>query len=121
MNGLFVGLHSSTYYDATARQSCPFRSANLPPSAPCMNLVAPGRGPAHTTQPAHQCAPDPATARLLHLLAPIAIMSNEVFPTEAGEPVITDELNPLARMELPIADEHAAAMKTLLPMEVWLH
>jgi hypothetical protein len=32
-----------------------------------------------------------------------------------------DELNPLARMELPIADEHAAAMKKLLPMEVWLH
>jgi spermidine synthase len=35
--------------------------------------------------------------------------------------VITDDLNPLSRLELPIAEEHASAMNKLLPAELWLH
>jgi hypothetical protein len=35
--------------------------------------------------------------------------------------VITDEHNPLARLQLPIAEDHFYAMNKLLPAEVWLH
>lgn len=33
---------------------------------------------------------------------------------------ITDSYNPLNRLELPIAEEHSAAMNTLLPAGVWI-
>jgi hypothetical protein len=36
-------------------------------------------------------------------------------------PTISDDLNPLSRLELPIAEEHASAMNKLLPLELWLH
>jgi SAM-dependent methyltransferase len=45
----------------------------------------------------------------------------EVFQTVPDGPVITDEHNPLAREQLPIAEEHFEAMNKLLPVEVWLH
>ena len=35
--------------------------------------------------------------------------------------IITDEFNPLNRLELPIAEVHAAAMNELLPIAVWLN
>jgi hypothetical protein len=35
-------------------------------------------------------------------------------------PVITDAHNPLARLQLPIAEDHFEAMNKLLPAEVWL-
>jgi hypothetical protein len=35
-------------------------------------------------------------------------------------PAITDERNPLTRLELPAAEEHFDAMNALLPVEVWL-
>lgn len=34
--------------------------------------------------------------------------------------VITDERNPLARLQLPIANAHFQAMRELLPLEIWL-
>lgn len=40
---------------------------------------------------------------------------------DASGPVITDEHNPLARLELPIAEQHYAAMNKLLPASLWLH
>jgi hypothetical protein len=36
-------------------------------------------------------------------------------------PLITDAHNPLARLQLPIAEKHFVAMNELLPVEVWLH
>jgi SAM-dependent methyltransferase len=45
----------------------------------------------------------------------------EVLQTVPDGPLITDELNPLARLQLPIAEDHFSAMNTLLPKEVWLH
>lgn len=36
-------------------------------------------------------------------------------------PLITDARNPLARLQLPIAEKHSAAMNELLPLEVWLN
>jgi spermidine synthase len=46
----------------------------------------------------------------------------EVLSEIAGAgPTISDDLNPLSRLELPIAEEHASAMNKLLPLEVWLH
>jgi spermidine synthase len=35
--------------------------------------------------------------------------------------LITDEFNPLNRLQLPIAEAHAAAMNTLLPPAVWVN
>jgi SAM-dependent methyltransferase len=40
---------------------------------------------------------------------------------EPDGPVITDAHNPLARLQLPIAEAHFAAMNKLLPVEVWAH
>lgn len=40
---------------------------------------------------------------------------------ESAARIITDELNPLSRLELPIAETHAAAMNKLLPPAVWLN
>lgn len=40
-------------------------------------------------------------------------------PIPPGLP-ITDERNPLARLQLPIAEAHFDAMNRLLPLEVWL-
>jgi spermidine synthase len=36
-------------------------------------------------------------------------------------PLITDARNPLARLQLPIAEKHFAAMNEMLPVEVWLN
>ena len=41
--------------------------------------------------------------------------------TATSGPVVTDSENPLTRVELPIAEDHALAMNKLLPLEVWLH
>jgi len=35
--------------------------------------------------------------------------------------IITDAFNPLNRLELPIAETHAAAMNQLFPADVWLN
>jgi spermidine synthase len=35
-------------------------------------------------------------------------------------PLITDEHNPLARLQLPIAEKHFQAMNKLLPVDLWL-
>ena len=35
--------------------------------------------------------------------------------------IITDANNPLARLQVPVAEEHFNAMNELLPVEVWLH
>jgi predicted membrane-bound spermidine synthase len=45
----------------------------------------------------------------------------EVLAPVPGGPLITDALNPLARLELPVAEAHFYAMNELLPIEVWLH
>jgi len=36
-------------------------------------------------------------------------------------PLITDARNPLARSQIPVAEDHFEAMNALLPLEVWLH
>lgn len=36
-------------------------------------------------------------------------------------PIVTDSRNPLARLQLPVAEEHFAAMNHMLPLDVWLH
>jgi spermidine synthase len=50
-------------------------------------------------------------------------MEREVLAAEVATsgPVITDGLNPLARLEVPVTEEHSAAMNRLLPAAVWLH
>ncbi len=45
----------------------------------------------------------------------------EVLQLVPDGPVITDARNPLARLQLPIAEDHFEAMNKLLPVEVWLH
>jgi MFS family permease len=45
----------------------------------------------------------------------------EVLGSVPDGPVITDRWNPLARLQLPIAEDHFAAMNELLPAELWLH
>jgi spermidine synthase len=42
------------------------------------------------------------------------------LPALPQGPVITDARNPLARLQLPVAEEHYEAMNKLLPPEVWL-
>jgi hypothetical protein len=44
----------------------------------------------------------------------------EIFQSVPPGPIVTDELNPLARLQLPTAEDHFAAMNKLLPKEVWL-
>jgi spermidine synthase len=44
----------------------------------------------------------------------------EVLQQVPVGPTITDQRNPLARLQLPIAEEHFSAMKKLLPLEVWI-
>jgi SAM-dependent methyltransferase len=45
----------------------------------------------------------------------------EVLQQVPAGPIITDDRNPLSRLQLPIAEEHYWAMNQLLPREVWLH
>jgi spermidine synthase len=45
----------------------------------------------------------------------------EVFATVPRGGIITDAHNALSRLQLPIAEDHFAAMNTLIPPEVWLH
>jgi hypothetical protein len=44
----------------------------------------------------------------------------EVFQNVPDGALVTDERNPLARLQLPVAEDHFAAMNKLLPPEVWL-
>ena len=44
----------------------------------------------------------------------------EVLQEVPAGPPITDGWNPLARLQLPIAEEHFEAMNKLLPREVWV-
>ncbi|MEP6654805.1 MAG: fused MFS/spermidine synthase [Myxococcales bacterium] len=44
----------------------------------------------------------------------------EVLKEVPAGPVITDGRNPLARLQLPIAEEHFKDMNQLLPRELWL-
>jgi MFS family permease len=49
------------------------------------------------------------------------LIAREVLAASGGSgAVITDDHNPLARMELPIAELHSAAMNKLLPISVWV-
>jgi SAM-dependent methyltransferase len=50
-----------------------------------------------------------------------ALESWEVLQDVPDGPIVTDELNPLTRLQLPTAEDHFAAMNALLPTEVWLH
>jgi len=45
----------------------------------------------------------------------------EVMRRVPPGPLITDARNPLAQLQLPIAQKHFAAMNELLPVEVWLN
>jgi hypothetical protein len=45
----------------------------------------------------------------------------EVLREVPDGPIVTDEHNPLTRLQLPTAEDHFTAMNTLLPPEVWLH
>jgi SAM-dependent methyltransferase len=45
----------------------------------------------------------------------------EVLKQLPDGPLITDRHNPLARLQLPVAEEHFEAMNELLPREVWLY
>jgi hypothetical protein len=49
-----------------------------------------------------------------------ALRGWEVLREVPTGPLITDDLNPLARLQLPTAEDHFAAMEALLPREVWL-
>jgi spermidine synthase len=45
----------------------------------------------------------------------------EVLERVPDGPVVTDSRNPLARLQLPVAEEHFAAMNRMLPLDVWLY
>jgi spermidine synthase len=45
----------------------------------------------------------------------------EVLATVPDGPWITDDRNPLASLELPMAEAHFWAMNELLPVDVWIH
>jgi SAM-dependent methyltransferase len=44
----------------------------------------------------------------------------EVLKVIPDGPLVTDGHNPLARLQLPVAEEHFAAMNVLLPVGVWI-
>lgn len=44
----------------------------------------------------------------------------EILTLDSAGPIITDDLNPLARLQLAIASDHFSFMRQLLPDEVWL-
>ena len=50
-----------------------------------------------------------------------ALEAWEVLENVPEGPIVTDEHNPLTRLQLPTAEEHFMAMNALLPPEVWLH
>ena len=50
-----------------------------------------------------------------------SLESREVLKQVPGGAAITDAKNPLARLQIPIAEKHFAAMNELLPVEVWLN
>jgi hypothetical protein len=51
-----------------------------------------------------------------------SLLANELslLDNRNSSTLITDQFNPLNRLQLPIAEEHAAAMNKLLPPAVWL-
>jgi SAM-dependent methyltransferase len=49
-----------------------------------------------------------------------SLESWEVLRDVPDGPIVTDERNPLTRLQLPIAEDHFTAMNSLLPPEVWL-
>jgi predicted membrane-bound spermidine synthase len=53
-----------------------------------------------------------------HVLRSFA--SWEVLKVVPDGPLVTDVHNPLARLQLPVAEAHFEAMNALLPVEVWL-
>ena len=58
---------------------------------------------------------DPACERVL-----TGFQNWEVENPEPSGLLITDAHNPLARLQLPIAEEHFPAMNKLLPIAVWV-
>jgi hypothetical protein len=50
-----------------------------------------------------------------------SFQSWEVLTPIPEGPPITDGKNPLARLQLAVAEAHFEAMNHLLPLEVWLH
>lgn len=58
---------------------------------------------------------DLASERILR-----AFQDWEIANPEPAGPLITDRHNPLARLQLPIADQHFSAMNKLLPPDVWV-
>jgi spermidine synthase len=50
-----------------------------------------------------------------------SFQSWEVLQRVPDGPVINDSLNPLGRLQLPVAEAHFEAMNALLPIEVWVH
>ncbi len=45
----------------------------------------------------------------------------EVLVDVPDGPLITDDHNPLGRLQLPVAEAHFEAMNHLLPIELWIH
>jgi spermidine synthase len=65
----------------------------------------------------------PEDARFENQACENALRSFQSWETLRNVPpgrVITDARNPLTRLQLPIAEEHFAAMNELLPQEVWV-
>jgi len=63
-------------------------------------------------------APDGPIARVAAKISDWEIFRS---PADAVDvPIVTDERNPLALMEMPTAAEHFTAMQSLLPKEVWV-
>jgi hypothetical protein len=45
----------------------------------------------------------------------------EVLKEDRVAPIITDDRNPLGRLQLAVAEDHFAFMRRLMPVDVWLH
>ena len=50
-----------------------------------------------------------------------SFQSWEILIKVPDGPVVTDERNPMAALQLPVAEAHFAEMDKLLPREVWIH
>jgi spermidine synthase len=67
--------------------------------------------------PAHFHFNDSICAKTLPAMRDRELPLQDVPPGE----LITDEHNPLGRLQLGVAEQHYDAMSKLLPLEVWLH
>lgn len=72
-------------------------------------------GPIVFDIPADAAFENPTCAKVLR-----SFQSWEVMESVPPGPVITDARNPLARLQLPVAEAHFAAMEAMLPRAVWL-